>query len=108
VPYDAGLAERLQDVLEGIDVEPIKMFGGLGYLLNGYMCVGIYREFLIIRIGKETAARIQGEPHVLPMDITGRPMKGWARIAPQGMVEDDDLARYCRLALDFVGTLPPR
>ena len=108
MPYDAGLAERLNELLDGTEVVPVKMFGGLGYLLNGHMCVGIYREFLIVRIGKEAAARIEGEPHVLPMDITGRPMKGWARIAPQGMVEDEDLARYCNLALDFVETLPPR
>ena len=74
------------------------MLGGLGYLLKGNMCLGIYQEFLILRVGVESAETILHLPHVLPMDITGTAMRGWAKIAPEGIVEDEDLERYCNLA----------
>ncbi len=108
MPYDPGLAERLKEVLDHSVLDEISMFGGLGYLLNGNLCVGIYKEFLILRVGVETAQKILQEPHVLPMDITGTAMVGWAKIAPQGIVEDEDLERYCNLAVDFVSTLPAK
>ena len=108
MPYDPGLAERLNEILGSSDLEEIKMFGGLGYLLNGNMCIGIYKEFLIVRVGVETAEEILQEPHVLPMDITGSAMSGWAKIAPQGIAEDEALKKHCGLALDFVRTLPEK
>ncbi len=108
MPYDPGLAERLNEIVTRAGLEQIRMFGGLGYMLEGNMCLGIYKEFLILRVGVEAAEKIMQEPHVLPMDITGRAMRGWAKVAPQGIVEDDDLERYCGFAVDFVRTLPAK
>ncbi len=67
MPYDPGLAERLTETLgDRPGLREQKMFGGIGYMLNGNMCVGIYKEFLIIRVGTERAenilARIMQEP----------------------------------------------
>ena len=108
MPYDPGLAERLNEIVDHSGLEEIRMFGGLGYMLKGNMCVGIYKEFLILRVGVEAAEKILQQPHVLPMDITGKAMRGWAKIAPEGIVEDEDLERYYNLALDFVRTLPEK
>jgi TfoX/Sxy family transcriptional regulator of competence genes len=109
MPYDRGLARRLEDILGGRPgLQQKAMFGGIGWMLNGNMCVGVYKDFLITRIGEAAAAALIGEPHVKPMDITGKPMKGWAMIAPDGVAEDEDLLRHAELAIRFVATLPAK
>jgi hypothetical protein len=77
-------------------------------MLNGNMCVGIYKDWLITRVGESAGARITEEKHAKPMDITGKPMKGWAMIAPAGVAEDADLQRHTELAIAFVKTLPQK
>jgi len=107
MPYDHGLAERLDEVLRGRPgFEQKKMFGGIGWLLNGNMCVGIYKEWLIARVGESAGVRLFKEEHAKPMDITGKPMKGWAMIAPEGTALDGDLKRLTESAIAFVKTLP--
>jgi hypothetical protein len=107
MPYDSGLAERLEDVLKGRPgFEQKKMFGGIGWMLNGNMCVGIYKDWLITRVGESAGTKLFKEKHAKPMDITGKPMKGWAMIAPEGVAEDADLQRHTDLAIAFVKTLP--
>ena len=72
MPYDAGLARRLKDLFEGRPgFQQKKMFGGIGWLPNGNMCVGVYKDFLIVRTGEKKAAVLFRDPHVKPMDITG-------------------------------------
>jgi hypothetical protein len=107
MPYDPGLAERLEEVLRGRPgFEQKKMFGGIGWLLNGNMCVGIYKEWLIARVGESAGAKLFKEKHAKPMDITGKPMKGWAMIAPEGITHDADLRRLIESAIAFVRSMP--
>ena len=109
MPYDPGLAERLHGVVarkRGM-VEK-KMFGGIGWMLNGNMCVGVYKDFLIIRVGENKAGALSGKGGVRPMDITGKPMKGWLMVAPDGYEDDAALKLYTKAAIDFVQTLPQK
>jgi len=107
--YDLGLAERLKECIGDDDrLSEMRMFGGFGYMLNGNMLLGIHKEFLIVRVGVEAAERILQGPGVTPMDITGKVMKGWAKIDAEGLSEDEDLRRYCDDAIAFVSTLPPK
>ncbi len=109
MPYDPGLAERREENLAGRSgMEEKKMFGGIGWMLNGNMCVGVYKEWLVIRIGADAAEKVLKEPHVKPMDITGKAMKGWAMIFPEGIADDADLNRYVEFAIHFVNTLPAK
>jgi TfoX/Sxy family transcriptional regulator of competence genes len=109
MPYDPGMAGRLDDILGGRPgFEQKKMFGGVGWLLNGNMCVGVYKDFLIVRVGEDEARSLLDEPHVRPMDITGKPMKGWAMVEAEGIAEDADLLRHAELAIRFAGTLPAK
>ena len=109
MPYDAGLAARLKEVTADMpDMVEQKMFGGIGYMLGGNMCVGIYKDLLVLRLGIDGARQILAEPHARPMDITGRVMKGWAMIAPEGLERDSELAHYVGKARDFVKTLPAK
>ncbi|MBT9586265.1 TfoX/Sxy family protein [bacterium] len=109
MPFDAGLACRLQAMFGHLpELVETRMFGGFGYLHQGNMCVGIYYDSLILRVGVAAAESLGREEHVGPMDITGKPMKGWVKVAAEGTTEDDALARYCRYALNFVATLPAK
>lgn len=85
-----------------------KMFGGLCFMINGNMCVGPWKGSLIVRLPKEDHEQTQSEPHAKPMDITGKVMRGWARVEPAGIVSDDDLKTWIDRAVRFVCTLPAK
>ncbi|MDJ0740374.1 MAG: TfoX/Sxy family protein [Gammaproteobacteria bacterium] len=104
---DPDLVRRLFALLPDT-LQPRKMFGGQCWMLNGNICVGVYKQFLITRIGVDAFERIADRPHVHPMDITGRPMKGWAKIGPIALADDRELQRQVDLAIRFVETLPAK
>jgi hypothetical protein len=109
MPYDIGLGERLEEIMLGRPhAAQKKMFGGIGWLVNGNMCVGVYKDFLIARVGEEVAAKLGRDPHVKAMDITGKPMKGWLMVAPDGYEDDADLRRYTDTAFAFASALPAK
>ena len=84
------------------------MFGGVGFLLNGNLLVGIWKDSLCVRLGPDQAEEALLEPHVEEFDITGRPMKGWVLVEPKGVEGDDQLAGWIQRAMKFVGTLPAK
>jgi hypothetical protein len=84
------------------------MFGGTCYLHNGHMFCGVYKEYLILRLGEGAAREAMGRPHVKPMDITGRPMKGWVMVAPEGYSEAADLAAWLERAKSLATALPSK
>jgi TfoX/Sxy family transcriptional regulator of competence genes len=103
---DQQLVDRLSRLLaDRSGVAPRRMFGGICFMLNGNMCVGVHKKSLIIRVGVEQTGKLLSTPHVKPMDLTGKVMKGWAEVLPEGLGKDKDLLRYAELALDFVSTL---
>ena len=106
---DQQLVDRLSKLLSGHPgVEPKRMFGGVCFMLNGNMCIGVHKTSLIVRIGEEQAEALMRQTHVKPMDLTGKVMKGWATIVPEGVRRDADLARFVDVALAFVATLPAK
>ena len=100
--YDKGLAERLTErVGDMFEMEVTYTFGGFGYLMNGNICVAIWNDMLVIRVGVDAANALMNEPHIRPFDLTGRPMKGWMMVTHDGIAEDTDLRRYVDLAVFF-------
>lgn len=105
--YDESLAARIREVLDHqVGIEAKEMFGGIGFLLNGNMLVGVWKENLIVRVGADAYEEALAEPSVVEFDITGRPMSGWVMVEPEGMDEDDDLKKWIGRAVDFVRKLP--
>jgi TfoX/Sxy family transcriptional regulator of competence genes len=104
--FSESLAGRIRDVLaRRKNIEEKKMFGGIGFLLNGNMLVGVWKTSLIVRIGPDGSEDALQEPHVRPFDITGKPMKGWLMIGPDGIETDDHLRNWIQRATKFVETL---
>src|ERR1700730_2134751 len=104
--FDEVLAERIrQKLAQRKHVAEKKMFGGVGFLLNGIMLVGVWKDSLIVRLGPDVGEEALLEPHVREFDITGRAMKGWVPVKPEGVENDDQLKGWIQRAVKFVGKL---
>jgi TfoX/Sxy family transcriptional regulator of competence genes len=108
VAYDEDLADRVRAVLpHGTAVTERQMFGGLAFMLSGHMFCGVVGDTLMLRLGAEGAARALGQPHVRPMDFTGRPMKGMIFVDNAGL-HGDTLRQWVEAATQYVCGLPPK
>ena len=107
--YDEDLAARIHDFLaDQPGLEAKKMFGGVGYMVQGNMACGVHKDMLIVRVGPEAYEPSLGLPHTRPFDMTGRAMKGWVMVEPAGFADQFDLERWVQSGLDFALTLPPK
>jgi TfoX/Sxy family transcriptional regulator of competence genes len=108
VAYDEDLADRVRAVLpDGEAVTERQMFGGLAFMLGGHMFCGVVKDALMVRLGPEGADRALGQPHVRPMDFTGRTMKGMVFVDPAGL-HGGELRQWVDDAAGFVRGLPPK
>lgn len=107
--YDEKLAQRIRTSLQrNGKVTEKKMFGGVCFLYQGNMCAGVWKDRLIARIGPEAYVRALRRHHVREFDVTGRPMKGWVMVEPEGVRTARQLDGWIERAREFTGTLPPR
>ncbi|MFO1043265.1 MAG: TfoX/Sxy family protein [Planctomycetaceae bacterium] len=106
---DSLLVERIRSIMKRYKGQSEKkMFGGICFMVNGNMCVGPWKGSLIVRLDKADHEATQSEPFVKPMDITGKVMKGWARIDPAGIATDEELQVWIKRAVEFSRTLPAK
>ena len=107
--FNEALAQRIrQGLAQRKNIRGKKMFGGIGFLLNGNMLVGVWKDSLIVRLGLDEAEEALLEPHVRAFDITGKPMKGWVLVEPEGVQNDEQLSAWIQRAVKFVGKLPAK
>jgi hypothetical protein len=105
--YDEGLAERIRETLADVHgVSERRMFGGIAFMLQGHMFVGLVGSTLMARVGPDQYAQALRRPHVREMDFTGRPLKGYVYVDEAGTAEDEDLAKWVGACRGFVATLP--
>jgi len=107
--YNERLADRTRDVLSAHDgIVEKRMFGGVAFLRDGNMAVGVSGDELIVRVGPEGMGDALGQRHVRLFDITGRPMTGWVMVADQALASADHLAGWIDRGLAFAETLPAK
>ncbi len=107
--FDPGLAQRVRDIVgarEGVSER--RMFGGLAFLLDGRMFVGIEGASLMARVGPQRHPDALALPHVREMDFTGRPMKGYVYVDAPGLADDRALQAWVEWCAAFVATLPAK
>jgi hypothetical protein len=104
--YDVELDGRIADVVAPWGATRKAMFGGTGYMLNGNLMAGVHKDRLVLRLGDEQGAAALEQAHVLPFDITGRPMIGWVMVERDGI--GDDLKRWLDMARAHAESLPPK
>ncbi|MCP5118939.1 MAG: TfoX/Sxy family protein [bacterium] len=112
--YDEGLAQRLREGLRSHDsvapesVVEKKMFGGLGFMVQGNMCCGVSGEELMLRVGRAAYEEALARPHARPMDFTGKPMRGFVYVDEAGFESDEDLTGWLDLSVRFTLSLPAK
>lgn len=107
--YDEGVAQRVREALQARHgITERKMFGGLAFMTQGHMFVGVLGDRLMVRVGPVAYEAALREPHAREMDFTGRPLKGYVYLAPEGFESDDDLASWVDRGLRFADSLPPK
>lgn len=106
--YSEHLAERVRERLKHIKVlEEKKMMGGLIFMVNEKMCVGVdidkktQHDRLMVRVGKLAFEELLNKPGSRKMDFTGKPMRGFLFIGPDGIDMEEDLDFWIERALDF-------
>lgn len=107
--FSLSLADRIRSIVarrRGITEK--RMFGSLCFLLHGNLLVGVWKNSLIARLGPEEAEAALREPYVGLFDVTGKPMKNWVMIEPDGIEHDEQLSQWIDRALTFVTTLPKK
>ena len=105
--FDEHLADRIRATLRNKHVlfNEKKMMGGLTFMINNIMCVGIVKDDLMARIGIDKQDSALKKSGCRPMDFTGKPMNGYVFVEPEAIDLDSDLEYWLDLALEFNETL---
>jgi len=108
VAYDEALADRVRERLAG---EPglteRKMFGGIAWMLQGNMAVGLMKDGMLVRLGEQAEAAAS-EPHASQPVMGTRPMRGMVLVAPDGVGSDEQLGAWVARGSDVARSLPPK
>jgi len=109
--YDSKLAARIRAIIvkagrKGVTEK--EMFGGIAFLLDGKMFIGLANNQLMVRVGPDRHDEALARPHVRPMDFTGRPMRGFVFVDPPGYASPASLARWIRRGVDYALVAPAR
>jgi hypothetical protein len=107
--HDEMLAVRIRAALGPLPrLEEKKMFGGVGFMVNGNMACGVHKDGLIVRVGPEKDAWAMAQPHTRPFDMTGHAMAGWVVVDPPGCASETALKAWVDLGLGFALSLPAK
>jgi TfoX/Sxy family transcriptional regulator of competence genes len=108
--YDEDLANRLREMLSGERVVEKKMFGGLAFLIGGNMSVAASGQGgLLVRVDPTEDEILLKEPGAAPMEMGGRgAMKGWLRVSPEVLEDDETLGAWVARGVGYAKTLPAK
>ena len=107
--YNEELALRIRQSLgDQAGITERKMFGGLCFMAHGNMLGGVMDDEIIVRVGAEAYENALKLPHAREMDFTGRPIRGFVVVSPEGITFEDDLDQWVERGLKFALSLPPK
>jgi TfoX/Sxy family transcriptional regulator of competence genes len=98
--YNENISNRIREALENVpNVEEKNMFGGVCYMVNDKMCIGVVKDEMMCRIGEERQDEAMAKPGCREMDFAGRPMKGYVYVSDEGMKTREQFAYWIHLCL---------
>lgn len=107
--FDEALAARVRDHFgDNPGIVEKKMFGGVAYMLNGNMAIGVHGNGLMVRLDADEHESALTEPGVGEFDMGGRPMRGWVVVDADAIAGDDALASWIDRGTEYAGSLPPK
>lgn len=101
--YNEKLAKNVREIITATNgkVEEKKMFGGLCFMVNDKMCVGVEAERLMVRLNPETYDEAMEKEGCKPMDFTGKVMKGYVFVDINVLNTKKKLSYWVNLALEY-------
>ena len=106
--FNEKLADRIREALMDIPkVEEKFMFGGVCFMVDGKMCIGVVKDEMMCRIDPEMEDTALEKPVCRQMDFTHRPMKGYVYVSDEGMKKKKDLEYWVGLCLEFNSKAKP-
>lgn len=100
--YNKRLADRIREMLVDLpQVEEKEMMGGVAFMVNDKMCVGVIKDEMMARIDPDVYDDALEKAGCRPMDFTKKPMKGWVFIGPEGLNRKSEMEYWLQLALAF-------
>ena len=107
--FNDKLADRIRKQLAGQKgLTEKKMFGGIGFLLNGNMCCGVIGEDLVLRLDPAQTGEALAHKHTRIFDFSGKPMKGWIYVGPKAVETESDLKGWVEIGLKYAASLPSK
>jgi TfoX/Sxy family transcriptional regulator of competence genes len=107
--YDHRIADEIRT---GIGPHPAlterEMFGGIVFMINGNMAVGVSGDELMVRVGKEAHDDAVSRPGARPFDTGARPMRGWVGVTREGFSTEEDLLSWVEWGVSFAESLQPK
>ena len=85
-----------------------EMFGGIAFMINGNLAVGVSGEELMVRVGKDAHDEAVALPGARIFDMSARPMRGWVAVAPDGFADEDAFNGWIDRGVAFAASLPAK
>ena len=105
--FDDTLAQRVRKHFDSRrDFVEKHMFGGVCFMIRGRMCCGIIDSSLMVRLDPDDADRVADQPHVRPMDFTGKSMRGYLFVDAEGVATPKALKQWVDRCVAHVETMP--
>lgn len=100
--FNQTLANRIREHLQDLnDIEEKEMMGGLAFMVNGKMCVGVWKDELMCRVDPANQDELLEKTGCHIMDFTGKPMNGWLLIDETGLRNVQEVKYWIGLAMDY-------
>jgi TfoX/Sxy family transcriptional regulator of competence genes len=108
--YDEQLANRIRELTSGErGVDEKRMFGGLGFLVNGHLAVAASGGGgLMVRVPPDETQALLTRQHVEPMVMAGRETRGWLRVRDDGLKSKRQLQSWVDRGIGYAKSLPPK
>ncbi len=106
--YNENLADRIRaKITAQTGLKEKKMFGGLSFLINGNMSVGVHGDEMIVRLAPDQTDSALSKPHTRLFNLTGRPIQGWILVKADAL-NQEELANWINIGVNFAASLPPK
>jgi len=107
--FNEGLAQDIRARIgDRTGLKEQQMFGGIAFMVNGNMAVGVSGDELMVRVGKDAHDEVVALPGARIFDLSARPMRGWIAVAPEGYATDDALDGWIDRGVAYAESLPPK
>lgn len=107
--YDIAVADRIRERIGSRSgLIEREMFGGIAFMINGNMAVGVSGEELMVRVGKTAHEKALARPGARTFDMGARPMKGWISVSDEGYDSEEDFGYWVDQGVAYAEGLPAK